>query len=81
MRYAHYLAAIAATTMALPTSTISPQEEIFTIELEGGERRQVTETEKFALKAVCTYLLSLPIALNRDEPSFTISSQEQTSLT
>ncbi|KAJ4294640.1 hypothetical protein N0V90_008331 [Kalmusia sp. IMI 367209] len=51
MRYAHYLAAFAATTIALPTSTVSPQEEIFTIELEGGERRQVTEIEKFALKA------------------------------
>jgi hypothetical protein len=25
---------------------------VFTIELEGGERRQVTENEKFALKAV-----------------------------
>lgn len=50
MRYAHYLAAFAATAIALPASTVSPQEEIFTIELEGGERRQVTETEKFALK-------------------------------
>jgi hypothetical protein len=58
MRYATYLAAFAATTLALPAP---PQEEIFTIELEGGERREVTETEKFALKAVRalrTYFMS-----------------------
>ncbi|KAK7190771.1 hypothetical protein DPSP01_006625 [Paraphaeosphaeria sporulosa] len=48
MRYANYLAAFAATALALPAP---PQEELFTIELEGGERREVTEIEKFALKA------------------------------
>lgn len=52
MRYALCLAAFAATTLALPASTASATKEVFTIELEGGERRQVTETEKFALKAV-----------------------------
>ena len=49
MRVATCLAAFAATTLALPAQ---PPVELFTIELEGGERRQVSETEKFALKAV-----------------------------
>jgi leucyl aminopeptidase len=52
MRYSLCVAALAASLLALPTPDVEAQEERFTIELEGGERRQVTETEKFALKAV-----------------------------
>jgi leucyl aminopeptidase len=52
MRYSLCVAALAATILALPTPDVEAQEEIFTIELEGGKRQQVTEAEKFALKAV-----------------------------
>ncbi|KAF1970454.1 transferrin receptor [Bimuria novae-zelandiae CBS 107.79] len=51
MRYAHLIVAFAASALALPASTTKEVKELFTIELEGGERRQVTEAEKFALKA------------------------------
>ena len=52
MRCSICVAALAATVLALPTTDIKTPEETFTIELEEGERRQVTEADKFALKAV-----------------------------
>lgn len=53
MRYSYFAAALAATVIGLPTPEIGLEEDIFTIELEGGETREVTEAEKFKLKAVC----------------------------
>lgn len=40
---------------ALSASSVlaAPTEPLYTIELAPGETRQVTETEKWALKAVC----------------------------
>jgi hypothetical protein len=63
MRYSLCLAALAATVLALPTPDVEDQEEVFTIELEGGERRQVTEAEKFALKAVSAHVKLTRIAV------------------
>ncbi|KAF2642266.1 Zn-dependent exopeptidase [Massarina eburnea CBS 473.64] len=51
MRYVFCIAALAATVVALPKPDLSTAEEKFVIELEGGERREVTETEKWALKS------------------------------
>ena len=66
MRYAYCLAALAATVAALPKPDVSTAEEKFIIELEGGEHREVTETEKFKLKLVSKspLLMSLTHLLN-----------------
>jgi bacterial leucyl aminopeptidase len=51
MRCAYLVAAFAAVALALPESN-NMEDEKFTIELEGGERREVTVKEKFELKCV-----------------------------
>lgn len=53
MRYTYCIAAIAAIAAALPTpADIEVDQQLFTIELAPGETRQVTEEEKWKLKAV-----------------------------
>jgi leucyl aminopeptidase len=53
MRYATYLAALVATTTALPAphADVRNSEKLYTIETAPGEIKQVTEAEKLALKA------------------------------
>jgi len=67
MRYAYCFAALAATAIGLPAPTVSLAGELFTIELEGGERRQITEAEKFVLKAVRRLLFCLWIWIDAQE--------------